>query len=82
MRLSKITVIAMAGLLSTAFASTQVRADCNVELPYDQLIDCIVIEGAEKPYNAAEEQDTDYISKNAIKQNRGKPGVNNLAAVE
>ncbi len=82
MRLSKITVITMAGLLSTAFVNTQARADCNVELPYNQLIDCIIVEGAETPYNAAEEQDTGYTSENTSKQNRKKPNASNLAVVK
>ncbi len=83
MRLSKITVIAMAGLFSTAaLISTQVHADCNIKLPYEQLVDCIVIEGAESPYNANEEQDTDYISKNSVKQNQTISRPDNLAVVD
>ena len=82
MRLSKITVITMAGLLSTAFVSTQVRADCNVELPYNQLIDCLIVEGAETPYNAAKEQDSEYTNENTIKQNQEKPNTSNLAVVK
>ncbi len=82
MRLSKITVIAMAGLFSTVLVSTQVHADCNIKLPYEQLVDCIVTEGAESPYNTNKEQDTDYISENSIKQNLTISRPDNLAVVK
>lgn len=82
MRLLKITVIAMAGLFSTALVSTQVHADCNIELPYEQLVDCIVVEGAESSYNTNEEQDAGYISKNSVKKNQTISRPDNLAVVE
>lgn len=59
MRLSKITLIAMAGIFSTALISTQAQANCNVELPYEKLVDCIMVEAAGTNYNAAEEEDID-----------------------
>jgi len=38
------------GFLSALMSSTA-QADCNVELPYEQLVDCIVIEGSGEQYN-------------------------------
>lgn len=55
MRLSKLTVITMSGLLSTVLYATQVQAECNSELPYEQLVDCIVVEGSGAKYNTKEE---------------------------
>lgn len=82
MRLSKITVIAMAGLFSTVFVSTQAQADCNIELPYDQLVDCIVAEGSGVQYNTVEEQDEYHVSESTIEKSPAKPGSNNLASAE
>ena len=59
MRLSKLATMTMAGLLSTALYATQAQAECNSELPYDQLVDCIVVEGSGAQYN--EEQETEII---------------------
>ncbi len=59
MRLSNIAVITMAGLFSTVLISTPAQASCNVELPYEKLVDCIVGEAAGVSYNAAEEEDID-----------------------
>ena len=55
MRSSRLTVIAMSGLLSTFGYATQVQAECNSELPYEQLVDCIVVEGSGAKYNITEE---------------------------
>jgi len=54
MNFSKMTVIA--GLLSTSFYATQVQAECSVELPYEQLVDCIVVEGSGSKYKATEQK--------------------------
>lgn len=43
--------------LLSLFLTTQARAECNVELPYEQLIDCIVAEGYGSGCNAAAEED-------------------------
>jgi len=56
MRLSKLTVITISGLLSTVLYATQVQAECNSELPYEQLVDCIVVEGSGAKYNTKEEE--------------------------
>ena len=69
MRLSKLTVITMSGLLSTVLYATQVQAECNSELPYEQLVDCIVVEGSGAKYNTKEEAEViETISKNESNQ--------------
>jgi len=42
------------GFLAAFMASTT-QADCNVELPFDQLVDCIVVEGSGETYNRADD---------------------------
>jgi len=69
MRLSKLTVITMSGLLSTVLYATQVQAECNSELPYEQLVDCIVVEGSGAKYNTKEEAEViETISENESSQ--------------
>ena len=69
MRLSKLTVITMSGLLSTVLYATQVQAECNSELPYEQLVDCIVVEGSGAKYNIKEKtEEVKTISENESKQ--------------
>lgn len=69
MRLSKLTVITMSGLLSTVLYATQVQAECNSELPYEQLVDCIVVEGSGAKYNTKEEAEViETISENESNQ--------------
>ena len=69
MRLSKLTVITMSGLLSTVLYATQVQAECNSELPYEQLVDCIVVEGSGAKYKAKEEAEViETISENESNQ--------------
>ncbi|VAW98172.1 hypothetical protein MNBD_GAMMA23-15 [hydrothermal vent metagenome] len=83
MRLSKITVIAMAGLFSTAFISAQAQADCNIELPYDKLSDCIVEEGAGAQYNVVEDQDYYHVGAKTNEQKQPKKEISNdLAAIK
>lgn len=69
MRLSKLTVITMSGLLSTVLYATQVQAECNSELPYEQLVDCIVVEGSGAKYSTKEEAEViETISENESNQ--------------
>lgn len=59
MRKSYIALITLTGL----FAS-QVQAECSSNLPYEQLMDCIVVEGSGENYpqnaNAKENEVFDY----------------------
>lgn len=52
MRLSQIAVGIMVGLFSTTLVVTQAQAECSSNLPYDKLVDCIVVEGSGARYSS------------------------------
>lgn len=54
MQKSQLAMVTMAGLFSSTLYITQAQAECNSELPYDQLIDCIVVEGSGAEYNTTQ----------------------------
>jgi hypothetical protein len=49
-----ITIIALFGV-STIMS--QAQAECNIDLPYQELVDCIVVEGAGAKYKGEKELD-------------------------
>lgn len=59
MRLSQFAVVTMAGLFSTTVFVTQVQAECSSNLPYEQLVDCIVVEGSGARYKPQQQHATD-----------------------
>lgn len=77
MSLSKNMAIAAAGLFSATLFATQARAECNINLPYEKLIDCIVVEGSGEKYNAQEEKD---FSTNDTESQKSNEKSNALAS--
>lgn len=57
MTLTKTAGLTLTSLFIASLYTGQVYADCNVELPYEQLVDCIVEEGAGSKYNEITEND-------------------------
>lgn len=94
MRLSQLAVVTMAGLFSSTVFVTQAQAECKSSLPYDQLVDCIVVEGSGAKYSTKTHTATQenvvietvvndkYINRSQLKPNQPKSKQNVIAAAE
>ena len=89
MRLSQLAVVTMVGVFSSTFVVTQARAECNSSLPYNELVDCIIVEGSgakysTKTHSATQENvviETVVNDKSRIKS-RSEPKQNIIAEAE
>ena len=80
MKITKITAITLAGIFSTAITISSAQAECNIQLPYEQLVDCIVVEGSGAEYKSEDKTDDVDISVNKEERPVSNKLVSELAS--